>query len=62
MNILYLLFSLFWFFFLMSLDTLFEGTSYLHHMHTLEHNLRVLYSQQFGIICMLDVHFKPLRS
>ncbi len=59
MNILHLLFSLFSFSFP---DTLFERTSYLHHMYTSEHDLLVLYFQHFGIIYMFNACFEPLRS
>lgn len=34
----------------------------LDHMCTLEHGLWVLYFQHFGITCVLDTHFEPLRS
>ncbi len=62
MNILHLLFSLFSFSFLAFLDTLFEHTSYLHHMYTSEHDLLVLYFQHFGITYVFDACFEPLRS
>ncbi len=55
-------FLLFWFSFLVFPDTLFECTSYLHHMYTSEHNLLVLHFQQFGITCMLDTCFEPLNG